>query len=295
MSLRSTRYRMFIADPPLLRTTMNRAADSRRDFTPEAGPVSGVHSRLYAGERTPTGGGRHDAVLPRHSPNRSPDGAQSREGRADLTQARRLAEYCGPARTVCLARATARLRSTGQNHWDEVLVALVLWRALSGAAWVRAPHSPWLGRQLRRLVLLVWWTVTLQLHVRVRYWLRLRRLRREAPSVAPDPLLETGDPATLAECRWPGAAGVGDRADLRAGRLHPALPGLDRAGDARGADRSVGDRRRLSVSTAARRSAADAAAPGARHPASFATKPTWDTCAVAIRRRARRAAAICIF
>jgi LexA DNA binding domain-containing protein len=28
---------MFIADPPLSRTTMNRAADSRRDFTPRQG------------------------------------------------------------------------------------------------------------------------------------------------------------------------------------------------------------------------------------------------------------------
>ena len=61
--VRSTRYLMFITGPPLLRTTMN------------------------PGERMRPGGGGHDPVLSGYTANRSPDGAQPREGRADLTQA----------------------------------------------------------------------------------------------------------------------------------------------------------------------------------------------------------------
>ena len=53
------------------------------------------------------------------------------------------------------------------------LVDHVLWRALAAAASVRA-RSPFLGRQLRRVVLVVWWTLTFQLHVHARYWLRSR-------------------------------------------------------------------------------------------------------------------------
>ncbi len=72
----------------------------------------------------------------------------------------------------------------------------LLWRALSGAASVRG-LSPWLGRQLRRCVLLVWWTLTFQLHTHAGYWLRLRRLRRLAPTALEEPLIETVDPAAL--------------------------------------------------------------------------------------------------
>src|ERR1700733_2889829 len=53
-SLRSTRYRMFIADPPLLRTTMNRAADSRRDFTPKQGQyLAFIHAYTLVNGRPP--------------------------------------------------------------------------------------------------------------------------------------------------------------------------------------------------------------------------------------------------
>src|ERR1019366_1747895 len=90
----------------------------------KAGPVPGVHSYLYAGERTPTGGGGHDPVLPRYTADRSSDGAQPREGRADLTQARGRAQYRGPAQTIRLARANSEGRSTSQNHCDEVLAGL---------------------------------------------------------------------------------------------------------------------------------------------------------------------------
>ena len=40
---------------------------------------------------------------------------------------------------------------------------------------------PWLERQARRAVLLVWWTVTLQLPQRYALWRRARRMRRLAP------------------------------------------------------------------------------------------------------------------
>ncbi len=69
----------------------------------------------------------------------------------------------------------------------------VLWRALAGARRVDA-QSPWLARQLRRAVLLLWWTATAQLHIHARYWLRARRLRRAAPAPAPAPVIETVDP-----------------------------------------------------------------------------------------------------
>ncbi|MFL5286769.1 MAG: glycosyltransferase [Rhodopila sp.] len=56
---------------------------------------------------------------------------------------------------------------------------------------------PGWGRQLRRLVLLAWWAATFQLHVHARYWLRARRLRRDAPAAPSDMLLAAVDPATL--------------------------------------------------------------------------------------------------
>jgi DNA-binding MarR family transcriptional regulator len=45
---------MFIADPPLLRTTMNRAADSRRDFTPKQGQyLAYIHTYTLVNGRPP--------------------------------------------------------------------------------------------------------------------------------------------------------------------------------------------------------------------------------------------------
>jgi O-antigen biosynthesis protein len=57
-----------------------------------------------------------------------------------------------------------------------------LWRALGFARSLQR-YSPWAGRQLRRVVLLLWWTATLQLHIHARYWLRARRLRRAGPVI----------------------------------------------------------------------------------------------------------------
>jgi DNA-binding MarR family transcriptional regulator len=45
---------MFIADPPLLRTTMNRAADSRRDFTQKQGQyLAFIHAYTLVNGRPP--------------------------------------------------------------------------------------------------------------------------------------------------------------------------------------------------------------------------------------------------
>ena len=71
-----------------------------------------------------------------------------------------------------------------------------LWRALAFARALSA-RSPWLGRQVRRVVLLLWWTATLQLHMHARYWLRARQLRRVAPVVEPAPLAAEVDPRSL--------------------------------------------------------------------------------------------------
>jgi hypothetical protein len=40
---------------------------------------------------------------------------------------------------------------------------------------------PWLARQARRAVLLVWWTITLQLPKHYVLWRRARRIRRLTP------------------------------------------------------------------------------------------------------------------
>lgn len=72
----------------------------------------------------------------------------------------------------------------------------LLWRALSFAR-ALGQRSPWAARQLRRLILLVWWTVTFQLHLHARYWVRARRLRRLAPPAVIDIILEDLDPGSL--------------------------------------------------------------------------------------------------
>lgn len=62
----------------------------------------------------------------------------------------------------------------------------LLVRGLATARTLQA-RSPWIGAQLRRLMLVVWWTWTLQLHTQFGFWLRARRLRRSSPrSVMPD-------------------------------------------------------------------------------------------------------------
>lgn len=73
----------------------------------------------------------------------------------------------------------------------------LLWRLLAFARSLDG-RSPRVARQLRRGVLLLWWTATFQLHIHARYWLRARRLRRVTPVVvAPAPVEETIDPRTL--------------------------------------------------------------------------------------------------
>ncbi|WP_428486912.1 glycosyltransferase [Rhodopila sp.] len=75
-------------------------------------------------------------------------------------------------------------------------VDTILWRSLRAAGSMRE-HSPWLAAQLRRCVLILWWTFTLQLHTHARYWLRARRLRRIAPTTPAEPLIATVDPNML--------------------------------------------------------------------------------------------------
>ena len=51
---------------------------------------------------------------------------------------------------------------------------------------------PWLRRQARRVVLLAWWTVTLQLPEQLGAWLRARRLRRSVAAPVTPPVLIVG-------------------------------------------------------------------------------------------------------
>jgi GT2 family glycosyltransferase len=71
-----------------------------------------------------------------------------------------------------------------------------LWRALAFARSLQG-DSPWVAKQLRRTVLLLWWTATLQLHTHARYWLRAGQLRRVAPVAAPIPVLDVVNPLTV--------------------------------------------------------------------------------------------------
>jgi GT2 family glycosyltransferase len=75
-------------------------------------------------------------------------------------------------------------------------IDIVLWRVLAFARSLSG-RSPWASRQLRRGVLLLWWTATFQLHIHARYWLRARRLRRITPVAPPAPVVETVDPRSL--------------------------------------------------------------------------------------------------
>ena len=75
-------------------------------------------------------------------------------------------------------------------------IDIVLWRVLAFARSLNG-RSPWASRQLRRGVLLLWWTATFQLHIHARYWLRARHLRRITPVAPPAPVVETMDPRSL--------------------------------------------------------------------------------------------------
>jgi GT2 family glycosyltransferase len=77
----------------------------------------------------------------------------------------------------------------------------MIWRGLAFARSCQ-PRCPFLAALLRRSILLVWWTVTFQLHIHARYWLRARRLRRTAPVrhpllLLPAPVLAKVDPRSI--------------------------------------------------------------------------------------------------
>ena len=71
-----------------------------------------------------------------------------------------------------------------------------LWRALAFTRSLQG-NSPWLARQLRRTVLLLWWTATFQLHIHGRLWLRARRLRGATPAVAPVAVIDAVNQRSL--------------------------------------------------------------------------------------------------
>jgi GT2 family glycosyltransferase len=73
----------------------------------------------------------------------------------------------------------------------------VLWQVLAYARALQG-RAPWTGRQLRRVVLLLWWAATFQLHTHARYWLRARRLRRVTPAAVPAAVSNAVDPKSLA-------------------------------------------------------------------------------------------------
>jgi GT2 family glycosyltransferase len=60
----------------------------------------------------------------------------------------------------------------------------LIWHALAFARRCQ-PRCPFLAQVLRRSILLLWWALTFQLHIHARYWLRARRLRRNASVHAP--------------------------------------------------------------------------------------------------------------
>ena len=71
-----------------------------------------------------------------------------------------------------------------------------LWRTLIVANRLRL-RWPRSGALLRKAVLVVWWTCTLQLFAQLGFWLRARRQRAANPPVAPFILIESVDPARL--------------------------------------------------------------------------------------------------
>ncbi|HVC63483.1 MAG TPA: glycosyltransferase [Acetobacteraceae bacterium] len=76
------------------------------------------------------------------------------------------------------------------------LADTLVWRVLSLAQSLRGRH-PVAAGLLRRAVLIVWWSCTLQLHRQLPLWLRARRLRRVAPTCAAPVLIGAVDPAAV--------------------------------------------------------------------------------------------------
>jgi cellulose synthase/poly-beta-1,6-N-acetylglucosamine synthase-like glycosyltransferase len=70
------------------------------------------------------------------------------------------------------------------------------WRVLKQARALEARASP-PGELLRKLLLLAWWTATLQLHTQFGFWLRARRTRRDLPAAPSFDLFDAVDPTQL--------------------------------------------------------------------------------------------------
>ncbi|MEA2740811.1 MAG: hypothetical protein QOH05_4118 [Acetobacteraceae bacterium] len=77
-----------------------------------------------------------------------------------------------------------------------VAIDTAVWRMLAYARSL-SDRSPWMARQLRRGVLLLWWTATFQLQTHARYWFRARRLRRIAAPAPAVPAIAIIDPGAL--------------------------------------------------------------------------------------------------
>ncbi|MBV9247982.1 MAG: glycosyltransferase family 2 protein [Acetobacteraceae bacterium] len=83
-----------------------------------------------------------------------------------------------PGSDLVLARSAGRPAAAGEALLRRGLLL----------AYAAQGRWPWLGTQLRRSVLLVWWTCTLQIHTHLRQWLRARCRPAKTPA-ANDPLL----------------------------------------------------------------------------------------------------------
>jgi GT2 family glycosyltransferase/glycosyltransferase involved in cell wall biosynthesis len=86
--------------------------------------------------------------------------------------------------------------SRAVGGWFAALTDAALLRGLNVARSFET-RSPWVAKQLRRMVLLLWWTATLQLHTHARVWLRARLHRRPAPPAEKLPEMPTVDAAEL--------------------------------------------------------------------------------------------------
>ena len=95
-----------------------------------------------------------------------------------------------------LPNGARTLRSMQPASWPWIAGDALL---RAGLHLARAVQCRWprLGMLLRRLILLAWWTCTLQLGLHARCWLRVRRLRRAAPACTDLPLIDAVRPEAL--------------------------------------------------------------------------------------------------
>src|SRR5215813_15380546 len=99
----------------------SRVTSLRSPAHAEAGAVSGIHPRLYAGARPATGRSRPAAPLSRHATFSPPDADDARARRPHPTSAGRRAQHTIVDRSQLTATANPEPRSTGQNHRARVL------------------------------------------------------------------------------------------------------------------------------------------------------------------------------